>query len=222
MTLVPIPHELPAWVGEMLQKMIAPVAEETGQMGKDLLRYARARIQLRFFEKFKQNCEHAHINLKHVNLPVLFDILQRGPIEEDEELQTLWANLLANAADSRGEVSIRKEFPQILSQISSKEAAYLNEMFEVMEKAEAYVVKTYDYSESDDTPKLDPVSYDNLQRLRLIDSNPETIPAVAVTASLEELRAGASRYKNLTEETYLLTFLGRAFVKACKAPKDGS
>lgn len=199
--------------------MIAPAAEEVGLVGRDLVRYYRAEIQIRFFEKFKRICEQGHINLKHVALPLLFDIVQRGTIEENEELQDLWANLLANAADSRSEILVKTAFPDILKQISRDEASYLDELFEIMGRAEVRMVRTYDEEEGEHTPKLDPVSYDNLQRLRLIDANPETIPAVAVTASLDELRAGGPRYKRLTQETFELTLLGEAFVRACKAPK---
>jgi Abortive infection alpha len=219
MDIALIPAELPAWVGEMLQKMIAPAAQEVGLIGRDVVRYVRARIQVRFFEQLKHKCDNAHINIKHVKLPLLFDILQRGTIEEDEDLQDLWVNLLANAADSRNQVLIRTTFPDILRQISKEEAAYLNEMFEIMEKAEVQMVRTYDVEQPDHTPRLDPVSYDNLQRLRLIDANTETIPAAAVTSSLDELRAGAKRYKQLTQETYQLTYLGEAFVRACRMPK---
>jgi hypothetical protein len=219
MTLVPIPVHLPEWVGDLLQKMIAPATEEAGQMGRDLVKYYRAGIQIRFFEKFRSRCEKAHINLGHVNLPLLFDIVQRGTIEEDEDLQDRWANLLANATDSRGQILVKTAFPDILKQISRDEANYLDELFEIMGKAGVRMVRTYDEEEGEHTPKLDPVSYDNLQRLRLIDANPETIPEVAVTASLDELRAGGPRYKRLTQETYELTFLGEAFVRACKAPK---
>jgi hypothetical protein len=96
---------------------------------------------------------------------------------------------------------------------------YLDELFEVIQRAEVMMVRIYEEGQEAHIPKLDPVSYDNLQRLRLIDANSETIPGVAVTGSLEELRRGGNRYQPLTQETYQLTFLGEAFVKACKASK---
>jgi hypothetical protein len=57
MTLVPIPIQLPEWVGDLWQKMIAPAGKEAGQMGRDLIKYYRAEIQKRFFETFRSRCE---------------------------------------------------------------------------------------------------------------------------------------------------------------------
>lgn len=196
MTLVPIPTELPPWVGDLLQKMIVPAAEEVGLVGRDLVRYYRAEIQIRFFEKFKKICEQAHINLKHVALPLLFDIVQRGAIEENEDLQNLWANLLANAADSREQILVRTMFPDILRQISSEEARYLNEILDVME--------------GETKPHLDWVSYDNLRRLRLVDADPH---------AMDDLMRLPRQYRGLTPDAFWLTYLGEAFVKACRAPK---
>jgi len=216
---IPIPPELTAWIGTALNKMVGPAADEFGLAFRDTVRMWRFERQVRFFEQFRQVCSTANIDPKEVKKSLLFDILERATLEEDDGLQELWANLLANAADSKGQVLVKTAFPDILRQISREEASYLNELFEVMERAEVQMIRTYDQEEEEHTPKLDPVSYDNLQRLRLIDANSETIPAVAVTASLEELRRGGNRYKRLTQETYQLTFLGEAFVRACKAPK---
>jgi abortive infection alpha-like protein len=196
MTLVPIPTELPAWVGELLQKLILPAAEDVGFIGRDIVRYYRARIQIFFFEKFKVLCEQKHITLKHVALPLLFDIIQKGTIEENEELQDLWVNLLANAADSREQVLVRTMFPDILRQISSQEARYLNEMLDLME--------------GETKPHLDSVSYDNLRRLRLVDADPN---------AMDDFMRLPRQYRQQTPESFWLTSLGEAFVKACRAPK---
>ncbi|MGC2742624.1 MAG: Abi-alpha family protein, partial [Candidatus Angelobacter sp.] len=158
--------------------------------------YYRAGIQIRFFEKFKTLCEQKHISLKRVALPLLFDIIQRGTIEEDEELQNLWTNLLANAADSREQVLIRTMFPDILRQISSEEARYLNEMLDIAEK--------------ETKPHLDWISYDNLRRLRLIDADPN---------AMDDFMRLPRQYRQLIPDSFWLTSLGEAFVKACRAPK---
>jgi hypothetical protein len=196
MTLVPVPIELPPWVNDLLQKMIVPTAEEVGLIGRDLVRYSRAGIQILFFEKFRKKCEQAHINLKHVSLPFLFDVVQRGTIEEDGDLQELWANLLANAADSREQVAVRTMFPDILRQISSEEARYLNDMLDLME--------------GETKPYLDWISYDNLRRLRLIDAD---------SNAMNDVIRHPRQYQKLTPDAFWLTSLGEAFVKACRAPR---
>ena len=59
---------------------------------------------------------------------------------------------------------------------------------------------------------LDPVSYDNLKRLGLIEANDETVPVV-------KLGAGADQYRFLTGERFVITSLGCAFIAACRAPR---
>jgi len=156
----------------------------------------------------------------------LYEILDGASLEEDDTLQDVWANLLANAADSRDQVLVRTAFPQILRQISREEALYFDEMFEINRKIKGYVPRIYATAPEEELelyipksgkkeeppgPKLDPVSYDNLQRLRLISSNEEMVP-------VEDLEAGTNQYRYLTNERYLLTSLGEAFVLACRTP----
>lgn len=221
MNLIPVPIELPAWITELLKRMIAPAAEEAGQMGRDLIKYARARTQIRFFEKLRQRLDSAHVDIKHVSLPLLSDILQRGTIEEDPDLQTLWVNLLANAADSREHVLIRTAFPQILSQISKDEALYPIEMLEVNKKTTGFIpryvpVEEWEFfmpkKDREPSPRLDAVSYDNLRRLRLIELSEEMAP-------VQTYETGEKQYEYLTDEIYVITSLGVAFIEACQMPK---
>jgi Abortive infection alpha len=206
-------------IESIVKTLAGPAAEEIGLSFRDSVQVWRFKRQVRLFERVKKICNDAGIKPQAVKPSLLFDVVDKATLEEDDDLQDRWANLLANAADSRGMVLVKTAFPDILRQISREEAAYIDDLFDIMQKAEVNLIRTYDEEEQEHTPQLDAVSYDNLQRLRLIDGNPETIPAVAVTASLEELERGGNRYKRLTQETYQLTFLGEAFVKACKAPK---
>lgn len=194
MTLIPIPQETPAWVAEMLEKMITPSIEQAGQLGGDLIKYVRGRLQLRFFEKFRKACEDAHINIKQVNLPLLFDILQRGTIEEDDSLQAMWANLLANAADAKSQTLVKRAFPEILRQLSSEEAIFLGAAYEIV--GEQY--KSVSLESQNQLPSLHHVERGNLIRLGLIGTDHIRVNGV-----------GSGTW---------LTYYGYEFVKACCAP----
>ena len=227
MSIVPIPIEFPEWTTDLLKKLAGSAAEELGLTFRDSLRMFRAKRAVRFLEQFKKTCTNAGIDPRAIKVSLLFDIFEGATLEENDDLQDMWANLLTNAADSRERVLVRSAFPQILRQISKEEAVYLSEMFEVSRRTEMFILKAYvpppfDAFDAGPTapPKLDAVSYDNLRRLGLIDVNTETIPAATSTASLDELRAGAKTYRVLTEETYTLTSLGSALVQACQAPKS--
>jgi hypothetical protein len=226
MNLIPVPIELPAWITDLLTKLVGPLFEEVGLTFRDKIRMFRGNRQIRFLEEFRKKCAAAEIEPKAVKMSLLCDIFEKASLEDDDELQDLWANLLANAADSREQVLVRTAFPEILKQVSNEEALYLLELFEVAQRTEMYVLNArsleFAQNEEEHKPKLDPVSYDNLKRLGLIELNQDTIPASARTLTKEEFEAGVKNYKALTEEEYLLSSLGYAFILACQAPKTRS
>lgn len=163
-------------------------------------------------------CEKAGIEPKAVKIPLLFDILDRATLEEDDTLQDLWANLLANAADPRELVRVRTTFPEILRHISKEEAIYLEEMFEINASTTGHTDRGY-LPDSDEEmevtlpPKrLDDVSYDNLRRVGVIIESEDTVPVAA-------LEVGVNQYRFLTAERYAITPLGIALVMACRPPK---
>lgn len=217
MTIIPVPVELPTWVTDIFGKIAGPAAEELGLTLRDRVRLFRFERQVRLLGQFKRICEVAGIEPKAVRIPLLFDILDRATLEEDDNLQDLWANLLANAADPRELVRVRTTFPEILRHISKEEAIYLEEMFEINASTTGHTDRGY-LPDSDEEmevtlpPKrLDDVSYDNLRRLGVIIESEDTVPVAA-------LEVGVNQYRFLTTERYAITSLGIALVIACRPP----
>jgi hypothetical protein len=213
-------------IEDIVKTLAGPAAEEIGLTFRDSFRAWRFKRQVRLFKRVQEICAESEIRPQAVKLQFLFDVVDKATLEEDDELQNLWANLLANAADSREQVLVKTAFPEILKQISKEEALYLLELLEVAQKTEMFVLNAHSFefiqNEPEHKPKLDAISYDNLKRLGLIELNTETIPAASRTLTKEEVEAGAKSYQPLTEEEYLLSSLGFAFILACQAPKDQS
>jgi hypothetical protein len=203
----------------IVKTLAGPAAEEIGLSFRDSVQVWRLKRQVRLFERVQIICDDAGIKPQSVKLSLLFDVVERATLEEDDELQNLWANLLANAADPGGQVRVRTTFPDLLRHISKEEAIYLNEMFEINEMATAYTGRAFlpqtdEEMEVSLPPKrLDEVSYDNLKRLGLIVENDETVPIVP-------LGIGVNQFRFLTTERYSLSSLGVAFVTACGVPKS--
>jgi len=61
-----------------------------------------------------------------VPIKLLFPLLEGASLEEDEDLHTLWAALLANAASPENEERVRPAFIATLRQLSRDEAELLN------------------------------------------------------------------------------------------------
>ena len=217
MNIVPFPIDLPPGIGELLGKLFSAGADELGLVGRDIVRQFRFNLQLRYFQKLKQKCEAAHIQVGQVKLPLLLDVINWGAVEEDEDLQELWVNLLANAADVRQTILVRKAFPEILRQISKKEdAVYLSNMYEIEKKTVGYVNRNFPMAAAGmepQKPALDEISYDNLKRLGLIEPSGTQSP-------VEDLGVGKNQYRILSYENDRITALGSALIEACQPPKS--
>ncbi len=66
-----------------------------------------------------------NITIRRLPIKVLLPLLENASLEEDNDLQERWANLLVNYIDSAQNLH-STVFPYILSQLSSKEAIALD------------------------------------------------------------------------------------------------
>ncbi len=113
-----------------LKSLVGQPIEELGLLLKDSVKHWRLKNQLRVLEKVKATCEKAGMPLRQVNLKVLFPYLEAVSLEEDEKLQNLWANLLANYIDESKKLEATV-YPEILRQLSSKDVEILENYYSV-------------------------------------------------------------------------------------------
>jgi hypothetical protein len=203
-------------VESIVKTLAGPAAEEIGLSFRDSVQAWRLKRQIRLFERVKTICDDAGIKPQSVKLSLLFDVVDKGSLEEDDDLQDLWANLLASAADPNRNVLVLTAFPDILRQISKDEALYLEDMFLRSRKSMpaeefAQVMRT-----RLNTPRviIAPMYQDNLRRLGLIvemdEDDATNFPSIPRRMALGPF-AKQSRQWELTD-------LGLAFIKACQGP----
>ena len=111
-----------------LDKLITPTIEETGLLLKDQVTMWKFKNQVKMLNKAKDICEKNGISPKTVSLKLLCPLLDYSAIEEDEDLQDKWAQLLANMVDSQQNID-NHVFPYLLSQISSNEFLVIESAF---------------------------------------------------------------------------------------------
>jgi hypothetical protein len=201
---------------EGIVKTIAgPAAAELGLALQDKVKEYRFKRQVRFFTTVKQLCADAGIKPKAVNLPLLMDILDRASMEPDDELQDLWAHLLANAADPEYNGLITTAFPNILKQLSKNEALFLEDLHKCrkgryLAEGFAVLVRTMLHKEP---VFIHDVYQDNLRRLGLTEEIvKEESPISARSTVSDPLPFPKTREWKLTD-------FGIAFVEACSNPK---
>jgi hypothetical protein len=65
-----------------------------------------------------------------VPLSIIHPALEAASLEEDDDLQDTWANLLANAADVRQPDVMSPSFPLILKELGAREVKFLDVLYQ--------------------------------------------------------------------------------------------
>jgi hypothetical protein len=90
--------------------MLGPAADELAEMWRDQVRLYRYERQLKCVEKAEKMAEEAGFTPQAVPPKILFPLLEGASFEENEDLHTMWAALLANAASSENAQKVKPGF----------------------------------------------------------------------------------------------------------------
>ncbi|HPT58197.1 MAG TPA: Abi-alpha family protein [Fervidobacterium sp.] len=116
---------------EFLGKIAGPAAEEVGLLLQDKVRIYRLGNQLKMLAKAQQMLNDAGVSPISVPLRTLLPLLEGAALEEEDDLSTKWATLLANAATPDSPVDVYPSFPHILSQLSPRDARVLDAIYDL-------------------------------------------------------------------------------------------
>jgi len=110
---------------EFLQKLIGPSLEEVGLLLKESIALWRFKNQVVILKKANEICDRRGIKPSPLSLKLLCPLMDAASLEEDPDMQSKWAALLANMVDS--DINIQNHvFPYILGQLSLPEFALLD------------------------------------------------------------------------------------------------
>jgi hypothetical protein len=114
----------------LIEKLVGPAAEELGFTWQDSIKVFRFGRRLRLMQRVNDLCEAAGIDPKRVPLKLLLPIVENASVEEDDSLQDIWANLLANAADGHTNASeVLPSFSAILSALTARDVKFLDALY---------------------------------------------------------------------------------------------
>lgn len=102
---------------KFLGLILKPGAKSIGLLIDDKIRSWRVQNQVNILIKAQKFVESKGINIRAIPLKILVPLLENGSLEEDDDLQDLWAKMLANMLDSKENFQ-NHVFPYILSQLS--------------------------------------------------------------------------------------------------------
>jgi hypothetical protein len=217
-------------IGGLLQRIAGPLADEIGDSLAIIARPYRIRLSLKMFQKTQRMLESAGITPQAVPPRLFLPIVESASIEDDEDLHTRWAALLANAATSHN--SVHPSYIETLKQLAPVEARLLDALYEVAEGKKWQRVETSNVT-GDEFKSAGPALFtwfSNLTRLGLIqitfdiDSRSRKIrvrmPHIDASKFPGFVGVEAEGYfDGELEETYLFTDFAVDFVNVCRPPK---
>lgn len=192
---------------DFLKNLVGKPAQEIGELMSDRVKLWRLKNQIRNLERVKQICHKEGIPVQKVNMKVLVPYLEGVSLEEDEDLQELWANLLANYIDKEKNL-ITHVYPSILAQLSTQEIKLL-EHFVTSFNLPVKNKKTHETWKK----SVKEIELRNLIRLGLIE--PKLNLWVPISSKLDTEQERYPRVFQNAPDSYALTNFGEDFYYAC-------
>ena len=196
-------------VKSFLEKIAGPSAKEVGMLFQDKVRLHRFKNQTRMLGKAHSMLISAGIEPSTIPLKTLLPLLEGASLEENEELSTKWAALLANAANLEESKQIHPSFMQILGQLSFQDAKLLDDIYPYI------VASSHNW--------FFKVLNGNELIIRCVTEDEKSFSILTMAAEEFEMtwdnlsRLGICRMDNNSSQLSFTTF-GYEFIKACQPP----
>jgi hypothetical protein len=116
-------------VADLINKRFGGAAEQIGGMWTDELAARRRVRQIALYLKVKKAIDGAGFEPQQIPDRIWVPILREASLEDDETLQTKWANLLANAADPQQKTAVLPSFSSIMADLNSVQAKFLETLY---------------------------------------------------------------------------------------------
>jgi hypothetical protein len=116
-------------VGGFLKQILGTVPEDlVGYFGGDLLKVRRAENAARIIEKAREKLQARNATPKRPSISIILPLLIAAADEDRDELQEIWARLLAAAADPARAASFRIHFIEAAKKMGPLDAAALQQV----------------------------------------------------------------------------------------------
>jgi len=117
-----------------LNTVIGEPAKARGGLLADKINHRRHKNLIGITVEAKRNLAEAGLSPKEVPLKFIHPLLDVCSLEEEPDIQTIWANMLANAADPRQKNPVGSSFSGILKELTSREVKLLDATYRHLEE----------------------------------------------------------------------------------------
>jgi len=198
-----------------LADITRPPAKELGGLLTDHLKFFRFKTQLKILKKATEI--HSLLGSSPQVVPLIFlaNLFDSCSWEEDEDMQTRWATLLANASKKGESTTNYTTYVEILRQLTPSQVMCLEVMYDELDfpaRRNVRLLPSYQSSKtlmsalSISTDQLR-VLFDNLMRLNLIH--------VRLSQDNDDFSLQTATIERRYDESSL-TYLGKNLIKKCR------
>lgn len=198
--------------GCFIARFVAGPIEQGMGIFEDKLKYMRWDRQVRLMQRADLLLREIGLTQPTRCIPLKFAIplLEAASLEDDDNLQDLWARLLVNAANGNSRVTLQRAYISVLEQLTPLEAAMLQKIY-----ALPYEKTRHDGIEAGKLPIEVTVGKDDGKDDDLLEPSDEVRLALANLARLgciaiQKSWGGGELFKKVNP-----TLLGKSFVEAC-------
>jgi len=214
----------------LLDKMLGPAANAVGEgIAAPVIAWKERRLVLArgVLERASEDAAASGLEIHSVPGRVLWPILEKSSLEDDEGLRRTWSRLLASAATDTPGTEVPPAFPSILGELSPIEAVVMERLHAPQKWGEPYAgheVHAWYYAEELAGKDRARVVVDNFVRLRLLDPPLPRLHGDEVAKTIARMiqSKGDAILNDLPmrpgHSEYRLTSLGVALAKACNGP----
>lgn len=215
-------------IRDIVNRITGPLADEIGESLALIARPYRIALGVKMLQKTQRMVKEAGMPAQPVPPRLFLPMLEAASIENDEDLHTRWAALLANAATSPG--SVHPSYIEMLKQLDPQDAALLDKLYDHFEETGRSVVRPWmnaTYAEkaerlkAGDNPEI---PFNNLFRLGLIEhlyeiDEKNTKVKVPIARFQGRFSGMEGKVEGELEDWFELSEVVATFVRACRAPK---
>jgi hypothetical protein len=208
---------------DVIKAMLGPATAEIAERFRDEVRVYRFGRQLECLKKAEQMAKEAGFTPKSVPIKLLFPLLEGASLEENEDLHTMWAALLANAASPAQVEMVRPGFIAILRQMAPDEASLLKVIADLTDGYGSFWRPLMAPSKQALDRAIAARNVIQMERLRASfrrEEEDESAMDFRLQTCVHLLdNAGLIEIGN---DIITLSALGRTFLESCQPPKPGA
>jgi hypothetical protein len=200
----------------IVKRMLGPASDELAEMWRDQVRLYRYGRQIKCLEKAERMAQEAGFTPQTVPPKILFPLLEGASFEDNEDLHTMWAALLANASSPANADKVRPGFVAMLKTMSPDEAGLLNWIYDTADNPEPLnqISLIEAYIRLGFGPK------DGFDRHEQLERSHTFLQQFATSRdSLEAARLLRRSVREDDQTQYSISLTGRAFVSVCRPPQ---